>query len=130
MCGRGKGGKGLGARRTKTVTKKTPKLTKTKAKKLEEKLALEIEIEDEYKKRMELPASEDKTWYGPSRERVEACLEEEYGSSRYMEGSKHCRSCFGYGMTLGGDGCTTCISFPSGISRPYLGGNVFKRIEG
>lgn len=133
MSGRGKGGKGLGAHRTKTVTKKTGKKTTkkiSKTTKFNKKQELARAIEKEYTERMALPASEDKTWYGPSREEVEDALEAEYGGEyRYKEASKHCRSCFGYGMTLGGDGCTNCISYPSGIPRPYLGDDVFKRIE-
>ena len=124
---------GLGALRTKTVTKKTAKKTTKKISKMdkfEKEQELARMIEREYAERMALPASDDKTWHGPSRGKVEAALEEDYGGEyRYKEGSKHCRSCFGYGMTLGGDGCTNCISCPSGIRRPYLGNDVFKRVE-
>ena len=116
------------ASKTKTITKKTKKVTKKTKAQRENDLA--VMIEKEYENRMTLPASEDKVWYGPSRGDVEDALESEYGGEyRYQEGSKHCRTCFGYGMTLGGDGCTNCISFPSGLARPYMGNDVFKRIE-
>ena len=126
MCGRGKGGMGLGAIRTKTVTKKTKKTVKmSKTKKSTEKQELARMIENEYKERMALPASEDKVWYSSSREDVEKALDKNYGKWRNKQGSKHCRICFGYGVTMREESCEGCTY--DGMVRKYLGNGVFER---
>ena len=127
MCGRGKGGMGLGAMKTKasktkTISKKTKTSKKTKA---QREKALAVMIEKEYVEHMALPASEDKLWYSSSREDVEKALEENYGKWRNIDGSKYCRQCFGYGVSIMEEACEGCTY--DGMVRKYLGNGEFER---
>ena len=156
MCGRGKGGKGLGAWKKWEaevssdsdseeeficVSRGKRKLSiaesneegKEKIEKIRKKIARTkkteeenmIEHEKEYTKRMSLPASEDKAWWGDgSREDIEKVLEKDYGDYRYNIGSKHCRMCFGYGVYKSGGQCEKCVCFCGG-SKTYLGNDTF-----
>ncbi len=82
-------------------------------------------FEKEYANRMDMPASEDKAWWGSSREEMEAKLEEAWGKYRYKEGSKYCRLCFGYGCTnVHGEACEHCVCSCQ-ASRTYLGHDHF-----
>ena len=121
---------GLGARayKTKTIakkTKKTKKVTKSMKAKAQREKDLSEMIEKEYAERMALPACEDRRWGGPSREEVERKLEENYGEWRNMQGSKHCRYCFGYGASMLEEHCEGCTY--NGQVRKYLGNDVYER---
>ncbi len=126
MCGRGNGKnkRKLEDEDRKESDKIAEKVARTRTEKSENKK--QEKFEKEYAERMALPASEDKVWWGyGSREEIEAKMEEVWGHSRYKQGSKHCRLCFGYGCSnVHGEACEHCVCYCE-ASRKYLGRDRF-----
>ena len=84
------------------------------------------QYEKEYQEHMNVEASKDKLPFGASRQAYETALDKEYGKWRNEQGSKFCRACFGYGVSLREEQCELCRCGSCGGIKKYTGRDAFK----